>query len=210
MADSLMIPAQLPVMTLAEVVFFPHITVPLYLFEQRYQQMLDDTLDSERIFVLACRDPQQSAFPDCEDSPHPVATAGIIRSCKRNPDGTANLMLQGLARVLIKSMVPESPYPLADLETLNSKSGAEDAELDDQRSTTERLILENLQGNNMDTHQIIDTLNQMQDPEVFLDCAASILCQDVSTKQQLLEEFNVNLRFHKFIQYLEEEHDLLC
>ena len=38
-------PDELPVMTLPNATLFPHAMLPLYIFEERYKQMLTDVLD---------------------------------------------------------------------------------------------------------------------------------------------------------------------
>jgi Lon protease-like protein len=47
-----------------------------------------------------------------------VAGLGLIRSCVQQPDGTSNLVLQGLARVRVDHLIQTNPYLIASPEPL--------------------------------------------------------------------------------------------
>ena len=49
----MMIPSEVPVMTLPNATLFPQALLPLYIFEPRYRQMLVDMLHSHRMFSVA-------------------------------------------------------------------------------------------------------------------------------------------------------------
>ena len=46
------LPKEIAVMTLPGTVLFPQAIMPLYIFEQRYRQMLSDVLKKNRLFAL--------------------------------------------------------------------------------------------------------------------------------------------------------------
>jgi Lon protease-like protein len=50
-----------------------------------------------------------------------LATAGLIRACVERSDGTSNLVLQGLQRVRFTSFEQEKPFPIASIETVESR-----------------------------------------------------------------------------------------
>ena len=47
------IPSSVPVMVLPGALLFPHALLPLYIFEQRYREMLSYCLQSDRMFCVA-------------------------------------------------------------------------------------------------------------------------------------------------------------
>ena len=107
MEMEIVVPDKMPVMTLPGVAFFPQALLPIHIFEPRYRQMLRDVLATDRLFAVAGIDPRK---PNDFEPPHRIASMGIVRACQENKDGTANLLLQGLARVEIQSIISDEPY----------------------------------------------------------------------------------------------------
>ena len=95
-------------MTLSQTVLFPQAMMPLFIFEPRYREMLSHVLMQDRIFAVAALD---EAKDDAEvfETPCSIASVGVVRACKQNPDGTSNLILQGLARIEFERIVCEEP-----------------------------------------------------------------------------------------------------
>ena len=121
-------------MTLPHMAFFPQALMPLHIFETRYQQMLKHVLSTDRIFAVAGLHPESDPS---EERGQRIATAGIVRACNLNDDGTSNLLLQGLTRVECLSIVSEEPYRTIRIQTLSS-----DREESGERSKRLRLRVE--------------------------------------------------------------------
>jgi len=113
------LPSILPVMVVPGVTLFPNALLPLFIFEPHYRVMLEDVLSAGRMLAMA-RD--ESTAPDS------VAGAGLVRACIRNPDGSSNLVLQGISRVRLMGWEQEEPYRLARIESLQSVARHADAE----------------------------------------------------------------------------------
>ena len=68
-SESLEIPSELPAMTLPGVVFFPKAMMPLYIFEKRYRLMIEEILDSHRMFcVAALRESESDTAEEFEEA----------------------------------------------------------------------------------------------------------------------------------------------
>src|SRR6186997_1874646 len=112
------LPAELPVMVLPDCHLFPGCLLPLYIFETRYRKMLAHALDSNRMFCIGNRE------GDTEDSPiSPHSTAGLVRACVRQKDGTSHLLLLGLQRIKIGDWVQTKPFRVARIEPLETVTG---------------------------------------------------------------------------------------
>src|ERR1700730_6181028 len=118
---SMKLPDQVPVMPLPGAVLFPHALLPLYIFEQRYREMLEHALHHHRMFSVALIKPSCPEWHAIEDFFH-VAGVGLIRACVGRSDGTSNLILQGLERVRFTGFEQETPFPIATIESLESES----------------------------------------------------------------------------------------
>src|SRR2546426_389825 len=113
------LPDQVAVMPLPNAILFPRVMLPLYIFEPRYKEMLAACLEGDRMFAVALLRKgweRQGRNP----ASYPVATVGLITNCVAKPDGTSNLVLEGIQRVRICRYVRRRPYPVADIKPLSS------------------------------------------------------------------------------------------
>lgn len=199
-----MVPDEIAVMTLPEVAFFPQALMPLHIFEPRYRQMLKTVLSSHRIFAIAGM--RTDADPS-EEQAQRIATAGIVRACNLNSDGTSNLLLQGLTRVEIVGTVSDTPYRTIRIKTLSSVPGATESENSKLRHRVERLIALKSQLGGIMPKGFAQFLKTIEDPDAFVDLAAFTLCESAFLKQRLLETLDVKERLEIFGQALRSDID---
>src|ERR1700712_860371 len=107
------LPAALPVMVLPECHLFPNCLLPLYIYEERYRQMLTHALTADRMFCVGNRD---GVEPDGSDRISEYSTVGLVRCCVKQPNGPPQLLLLGLQRVRFKKWVQENPFRMAEIE----------------------------------------------------------------------------------------------
>ena len=203
MSLSVTLPEQLPVMPLPGAVLFPHALLPLYIFEPRYRKMLEHALQQHRIFCVTLIKPSCPDWHASEDFFH-LATAGLIRACVGRSDGTSNLILQGLQRVRLTSFEQENPFPIASVDTVESR--------DPTTVETEALgakVVELYRGLKHDRRQLpakLDRyLSELHDLEMLADLMGSTFVNDPLRRQRLLEERSLNQRLRFLIRYLRDE-----
>src|SRR5437870_582166 len=92
------LPQEIAVMSLPDAILFPQALLPLYIFEPRYRAMLKDALATHRMFSVALMR-EQPRPGMTEPEPCDVACVGVVRAAVEMPDGTSNVLLQGLHRV---------------------------------------------------------------------------------------------------------------
>jgi ATP-dependent Lon protease len=114
--DSIPLPDSMPVMVLSDCYLFPGCFLPLFIFEERYRAMLRHALDGNRMFCIGTR------TNETETSVLPWSTAGLIRACVRQPDGTSHVMLYGVRRINITGwetpVEQEQPFQIAKVEPI--------------------------------------------------------------------------------------------
>ena len=203
MEGSVSLPAQVPVMPLPGALLFPHALLPLYVFEERYREMLEHALRHHRMFSVALIKPERSEWESPSDFFH-VAGVGLIRACVGRADGTSNLILQGLERVRFIGFEQEAPFPIATIEPIECE--------DSSSVETEALaakVLElysKLRTKGRELPKKIDRyLSDLNDMEMLADLMASTFVNDPLRRQQVLEELVLNQRLRLVIQYLREE-----
>lgn len=112
--SALHIPEQCGVLLIGDATLFPHGGMPLFIFEERYRQMLAEALESDCMFCVG-RLLGESAPGE---PPHaaPVGTIGLVRASREQDDGTSQLLLHGILRVRFTAWHDEKPYPFASIE----------------------------------------------------------------------------------------------
>ena len=202
------IPREVPVMTLSQTVLFPQAMMPLFIFEPRYREMLSTVLQGDRIFAVAALD-ERDEDAEVLETPYSIAGVGVVRACKQNPDGTSNLILQGLARVQFENFVCEEPYRRARIQQLMSESDGSEETLDSIQPTLLALVQIQMRLGAEIPQEVLQFLSNLKEPESVLDLAIYTLCPSGSFKQDLLETRGILARFGKFERFLRSQVDRL-
>ncbi len=205
MEMEIMVPEEVPVMTLPNLAFFPQALLPLHIFEPRYRQMLREVLVSNRLFAVAGLDELQLGNPDAFEPAHRIATMGIVRACQKSENGTSNLLIQGLCRVEILEVLTETPYRRVRIRALTSQPGGAPEENERLRTELAKLIALRRKLGSALPKEMADFLRSVKDPETLVDLAAFSLCEDSAMKQQLLETLDVQRRLQMFTAHLRRE-----
>ncbi|MCX6943793.1 MAG: LON peptidase substrate-binding domain-containing protein [Verrucomicrobiota bacterium] len=209
MEMEIILPDEVPVMTLPNVALFPQALLPLRIFEPRYRQMVQDVLAGNRLFAVSGLNPKLANDGDQFEPPHHVASIGIVRACQKNENGTSNLLLQGLCRVEFLAILDDQPYRRVRIRALASEPVTDAAEnLRLQRELTRLIGLKQKFGAPVSA-EMAEFLRTVEDPEVFIDLAAFSLCENSALKQKLLETLNVGRRLELFAQQLRADIEAL-
>ena len=206
-SDPTAVPKQLPVMTLRGVVLFPKAMMPLRIFEERYKEMLDEVLNTTRMFGIVCE--RENVAEDEVHMEHPfgVATAGLIRVSKKHDDGTSFVLLQGIKRVKVCEIVQEMPYRIIESEELES---IQDESSHKIRKDIEQALEQNKLLGGEVTDEILEFLNPLDDDDAFVDLAAFTLCKHTLRKQAMLEVQHLSKRASMLLTDLHRENDRLA
>ena len=195
-------------MTLSQTVLFPQAMMPLFIFEPRYREMLSTVLEGDRIFAVAALD-ERDEDAEVLETPYSIAGVGVVRACKQNPDGTSNLILQGLARVQFENFVCEEPYRRARIQQLISESDGSEETLGSIQPTLLALVQIQMRLGAEIPQEVLQFLSNLKEPESVLDLAIYTLCPSGSFKQDLLETRGILARFGKFERFLRSQVDRL-
>ena len=99
------LPEILPVFPLTGVMLLPGTVLPLHIFEPRYRAMIEDALETDKIFGMiqpfAPQNDNRGPEPGGENSApdlYRVGCAGYIEKCEKLPDGRYFVQLKGVNR----------------------------------------------------------------------------------------------------------------
>jgi len=130
--DVLSLPRLIPLFPLPNVVLFPHVPLPLHVFEPRYRKMTTDVLESHKLIGIVLLKPGWKADYHGRPPVYPVGCAGRIEKWETLDGGRFNIQLRGVTRFRILQEHPGEPYRLASFEALQDQ-GADEAALVEAR-----------------------------------------------------------------------------
>ena len=118
---------EIPLFPLPNLVLFPHIVVPLHIFEERYKSMINACIDSGEVFGLVLL--RTGADEESEETIHRVGVTARIVEVERLDEGRMNILCEGEQRFRIYRFSQQTPF----------WKGAVDLIEDDERNATEAL-----------------------------------------------------------------------
>ena len=149
-----MLPPEIPIFPLPNVVLFPSALLPLHIFEPRYRAMVADALDGERLIGMVMLRPGWEPQYEHEPDVYPIGCAGFITHADRLPDGRYNIMLRGLEKFRIAGerwgREGAERYRIARIEPIVEIKSIAGAAIQDARQRLEKLIARKLHRNEHD------------------------------------------------------------
>jgi Lon protease-like protein len=94
-------PPSIPIFPLPSVVLFPHVILPLHIFEPRYRQMVADALSGDRLIGMTLLRPGYESDYDGRPPIYGTGCTGLITHFERLDDGRFNLILRGLDKFIV-------------------------------------------------------------------------------------------------------------
>ena len=119
------LPEEIPIFPLSNAIFFPNTVLPLNIFEPRYKQMIEDSLEKNKFIGMAQPNLQnlQSSKPDIFN----VGCVGIVQKHNKTSEGTYLVNLEGLVRFkVIKELKTEKLYRTFKVSYLDFSSDLEE------------------------------------------------------------------------------------
>lgn len=188
------LPAEMPVMVLPDCHLFPGCLLPLFIYEERYRQMLSHALGTNRMFCIGNR---EGADEDAPISTH--TTAGLVRACVQQEDGTSHLLLLGMKRIKLGEWVQEKPFRIAKIEPLETIAGDEEV---NRELKAEALGLFGAAGDQ--AAQLRKVLEENENLEMVCDVLSYHFTRCPKLQQKLLAEPSLVRRYEMVIEALKK------
>src|SRR5947209_15181105 len=205
--DRLTIPDVLPVLPLKDTVIYPFSVQPLAVGQERSIRLIDEVMRGDRLVVLVA---QKSA--DLEqagpDDVFRIGTVSRVARMLRMPDGTIQIIVQGLERVAIGEFTQEKPF-LAAHVTLKPDTQEEDTETE--------AIKRNVIGYFQRLVALVQTVPQevaaatlnLEEARQVVYVIATFLQMDLELRQKVLELDSVRAKLQNLSTYLTHELEIL-
>jgi Lon protease-like protein len=179
------LPDILPIFPLPNVVLMPNSSLPLFIFEERYKQMVQDCIARDRYLSVALLRKgweQESGTP----RPYPVAGFGRIVQAARLPNDCMDIVVQGMGRIRMLDFHDDRAYLCATVELLRptyppGQNLVEQAEMMKQR------FLDLLDLKRITAPELRTSLRLLASPIDLVFFITARLPIDLYTKQEILQ-----------------------
>lgn len=210
-------------------VLFPHLPLPLHIFEERYRAMTRDILADgspfEGRFVVSMITQGPEVGGDA--SARGVGTICEVRSAEELPDGRWVLLAVGVARAGLGAVDRSGAYALVEAEPLEEVIGeraddllpAVQAALDGYMATVKRFVAQaaSVAHDSQEITDVAASLDQVlkpirlpEDPAAASYAVGGVLQIELTRKQQLLELPDAASRLRAELEFLRRESRLLA
>ncbi len=206
------IPAELPVIALRDIVFFPYMVLPLLIGRPASVAALAEARAGDRLALLvAQRDPGVDV-PEREDL-YRVGT--VVRVVQVTPQKGANAraVLEGLGRARIERFLPDAPPLRASVALVTDREhdvdAAPDPALDALARSVQELFREYVQLSDKIPDAMIATVAEASDRVRTAHLIAGHLLVASQERQEILEAEEAAARFEVLLSLLMREVDVL-
>jgi len=201
--EQLSIPDILPVLPLRDTVVYPFAVQPLGVGQERSIRLIDDVMRGNRLVVLVAQKSAELEQAGPDDI-FKIGTVSRIARMIRMPDGTIQIIVQGLERVVIGEFTQEQPY-LAAHVTLKPDL----QEKDDETEAIKRNVVAYFQRlvalvQNVPEGVAAAALN-LEEARQVVYVIATFVQMDLELRQQLLELDSVRAKLEHLSSFLAHE-----
>jgi ATP-dependent Lon protease len=197
-----------PVLSLRDVVVYPHMVIPLFVGRDRSILALDQSMNIDKRIVLVT---QRSAEIDdpTESDLFEVGTLATVLQLLKLPDGTTKVLVEGGERVRISKFADENGYFEAWWDMLPVGGSHSEQELEVTMRSLVSLFDQYVKLNRKIPPELLTTLAGIEDPSRLADTVAAHLSIRLEEKQKLLETGSVAERMEKLMGLVEGEIEVL-
>ena len=205
--EGLSIPEVLPILPLKDTVVYPFGVQPLGVGQERSIRLIDDVMRGNRLVVLVAQKSVEMEQAGPNDI-FRIGTVSRVARMIRMPDGTIQIIVQGLERVDIGEFTQEKPY-LAAHVTLRPDT----QEVDNETEAMKRNVIGYFQRlvalvQNVPEGVAAATLN-MEEARQVVYIIATFMQMELELRQELLELDSVRAKLRELSAYLTHELEIL-
>ena len=195
------------VLPVRDMVLFPGIIAPLFVGRPRSLKAIEHAMLQDRKILVVAQKDVETEDPEASDL-YKVGTVCNILQMVRIPDGTTKVLIEGVERVNIKSLIKGKEVLEADVASIpKDSSGTENTE------ALKRSVLEQFEKyvtlHPRIPNEVLVSAMNLDDPGQIADLVASHITIKVSDKQKLLEIAETEQFLKHLLKVLIEEIDIL-
>ncbi len=203
------LPDEYPVLALREFVVFPYMVLPLFVSRARSVAAVEEAMNGNRLILLVAQRNPETVEPDPDDL-YRIGTVAMIMRSMRMPDGRLKVLVQGIAKAQIDTVIERPACTWVRATQLESQDeAADDWTIEGEaltravRTRVEELLpLKNL------PPEVLSITTNVQSPGRLADLVASNLRLRMEEAQEVLEIQDSLARLRKVDVLLKRELDV--
>jgi len=197
-----------PVLSLRDVVVYPHMVIPLFVGRDRSIRALDQAMDRDKRIVLVTQRSAEIDEPSEEDL-FRVGTLATVLQLLKLPDGTTKVLVEGGERVVVDAFIEENDFFEASWELLPAEGDTDSRELEVAMRSLVTLFEQYVKLNRKVPPELLTTMAGIEDASRLADTVAAHLSIRLEEKQTLLEMGSPRRRIEHLMALVEGEIDVL-
>lgn len=194
----------LALLPLRNTVLFPGVVLPITVGRDKSIQAVNESYkDKKFIGVVAQKDSnvEDPAVNDLED----IGTVAKIIKLIKMPDGGTTVIIQGIKRMRITSIVAEEPFFKATIDVLQEEATPADENFQAQAGSIKDLASQIIQLSPNIPSEAAIILKNIENPSFLIHFVSNNLNADIVEKQKLLETQNIGERADLLLTLLQKE-----
>lgn len=197
-----------PIVTLRDMVVYPHGVQPLFIGTEKSIRALDFAQKNDKdkkVLLVAKRDPENEA-PGAEDL-FEFGTLATILQLIRLPDKTVKILVEGGSRAQLTRIEDSDDFFIGDVEVIEEEQvSASEAEalVRSLMSAFDQYV----QLSKKVPPEVMTSLSSVDEPSRLVDTIAAQMNLKLEEKQQILEMVSLDERIEHMMKLLESEIDL--
>jgi len=202
-------PKDLPILPLRNNVLFPGIVIPITVGRDKSIKLIQEANKGNKIIGVVSQKNQEEETPGFDDLHKTGTVAQIIRLLKM-PDGSSTVIIQGKRRFEIVEPLQTEPYMRAIVNVLTEKKiDKKNKELEMMFKTIKDLALQIIRDSPNIPSEAQFAIGNIDSPTFLVNFISSNMNADVSKKQEMLEEMDMEKRVIKVLEHLTLEVQML-
>jgi ATP-dependent Lon protease len=197
------LPDTLPILPLLDTVVVPMAVAPIVVGQERSVKLVDEVMRTNRLVALvAQRNPE--ARPAQPEDLYRVGTAAIVHRLLRLPDGTLQLVVQGLERVRILDFLQTEPFLVARVDKAPEQT-ATGMEIEALRRTLGDLFQRLVPLTHDIPAELAAAGDRISDPRMFAYLVTAMMPMETTMRQEVLELDPVTDKLKRLIDLAQQE-----
>ncbi len=186
--EDMVIPSELPMMAVRDVVVFNYMIIPLFVGRPSSVEAVNAALEGDKLLMLLTQKDATRDNPEPADL-YDVGMVCMVMRTLKLPDGRLKVLVQAVSKAKVKKYVQTEPYSLVKIKAIVEAEAEEtdvatEALMRTVREQTEKIM--SLRG--ILSADLMMIINNIEEPGRLADLVGSNLRLKITESQAILEE----------------------
>ena len=195
---------RLPLLSLRDVVVYPHMVVPLFVGREKSIQALDAAMVMRKQILLVAQKDAGVDDPVAADL-YQIGTLATVLQLLKLPDGTVKVLVEGNQRVTLDRIEGAGGFLEAEFHTAPVAHEGTAKEINALQRALTTQFEQYVNSSKKVPAEVVTMIAGLEEPGRLVDTIATHMALDLEKKQNVLEIFEVRERINHVLQLIESE-----